>query len=67
MYTGVWVGGWGATLGGSDLKAVKPRQQGDIVIFMALLSRGGMRVPWLRVSAAFCRADPYSPHDLHVL
>ena len=64
MYTGAWEGGESATLGGKELTALRPRELHDDVGFVALLSRGGMWIAWLKVSGGFCRSDPYNQHDL---
>jgi hypothetical protein len=40
MDTGAWDGGYSATLGGTDLKAVRHREYGVIVSLWPYLSRG---------------------------
>jgi hypothetical protein len=60
VYTGAWDVGSSVILGGTDLKALRPRKSGDTVWFMALLSRRGMRIPRMRDTGGFGRAYPYS-------
>jgi len=46
-----------------EVRTLRPQHIASKEMFLCLwpyLLRGGIRLPWVRVSAALCRASPYS-------